>query len=520
MSSLPVASAPPAFLKLLAHDLRWNLLVHLAHSDYRVQGLVEHVARPMNLVSYHLAQLRRSNLVTERRSSEDGRDVYYMLDLDYLQAQLQTAAGPCIRRSCRRRLPPGPCRRLRTQPRSRCSFFVRTTARSQMAKALLRHHGGPKSRRAAPAPKCGRFTRWPLKQWSLSVWISATNGPNISTSFVATPLPASSPFVTGCASNVLSFRRAQGNSLEHCRSRRRRRGINAAPGVHRDGAPDRLAGAPLPAGAPASTDQPAALNWLIQKGTFMPQPGLLHRTAAELFGTYALVTAGCGAIVVNSQTGALGHVGIALTFALVVVVMVAATGHLSGAHLNPAVTIAFAATRHFPWREAPVYIGGQMAGAIAGAWTLLALFGPVVNLGATIPSGTAWQSLALETLITAALMFVITAVATDTHAVGELAALAIGFTIGANALWAGPISGASMNPARSLGPALVAGAWQEQWIYIVGPVIGATWVLSSISGCVNRSLCLHLPWHRPKTAQRVLPNLNHRHKQQLINLTR
>ena len=93
MSSLPVASAPPAFLKLLAHDLRWNLLVHLAHSDYRVQELVERVARPMNLVSYHLAQLRRSNLVTERRSSEDGRDVYYMLDLDYLQAQLQTAAG-------------------------------------------------------------------------------------------------------------------------------------------------------------------------------------------------------------------------------------------------------------------------------------------------------------------------------------------------------------------------------------------------------------------------------------------
>ena len=206
----------------------------------------------------------------------------------------------------------------------------------------------------------------------------------------------------------------------------------------------------------------------------MPQPGLLHRTFAELFGTYALVTAGCGAIVVNSQTGALGHVGVALTFALVVVVMVAATGHLSGAHLNPAVTIAFAVTRHFPWRETPVYIAGQLAGAVGGALTLLFLFGPVANLGATIPSGTAWQSLVLEILITAALMFVITAVATDTRAVGELAALAIGFTVGANALWAGPISGASMNPARSLGPALVAGAWQDQWIYIVGPMIGAT----------------------------------------------
>lgn len=206
----------------------------------------------------------------------------------------------------------------------------------------------------------------------------------------------------------------------------------------------------------------------------MSQPGILHRTMAEVFGTFALVTAGCGAIVVNSQTGALGHVGIALTFALVVVVMVAATGHLSGAHMNPAVTIAFAATCHFPWRETPVYIAGQLAGAVGGALTLLFLFGPIAELGATIPSGTVWQSLALEILITAALMFVITAVATDTRAVGELAALASGFTVGANALWAGPISGASMNPARSLGPALVAGAWQEQWIYIVGPVIGAT----------------------------------------------
>ena len=205
----------------------------------------------------------------------------------------------------------------------------------------------------------------------------------------------------------------------------------------------------------------------------MEQPGLLRRAVAEFFGTYALVAAGCGAIMVNSQTGALGHVGVALTFGLVVVVMVAATGHLSGAHLNPAVTTAFALTRHFPWREVPVYIAGQLAGAIAAALTLLLLFGPAAGLGATAPSGTAWQSLLLEGLLTAALMFVITAVATDTRAVGELAALAIGFTVAANALWGGPISGASMNPARSLGPALVAGIWQDQWLYVVGPVIGA-----------------------------------------------
>lgn len=205
----------------------------------------------------------------------------------------------------------------------------------------------------------------------------------------------------------------------------------------------------------------------------MQQPSLLRRSAAELMGTYALVAAGCGAIIVNTQTGALGHVGVALTFGLVIVVMVAATGHLSGAHLNPAVTIAFALTRHFPWRETPAYLGGQLLGATGGALTLWALFGPAANLGATKPAGDPLQSLLLETLLTAALMFVITAVATDTRAVGQLAALAIGFTVGANALWAGPISGASMNPARSLGPALVAGIWDHHWIYWVGPMAGA-----------------------------------------------
>ncbi len=205
----------------------------------------------------------------------------------------------------------------------------------------------------------------------------------------------------------------------------------------------------------------------------MPQPALARRAIAELLGTYALVTVGCGAIVVNAQTGQLGHLGVALAFGLVVVVMVAATGHLSGAHLNPAVTLAFAASRHFPAREIPAYISAQLAGAVLGAGTLRLLFGTTANLGATLPSGSVLQSLVLETLLTAILMFVIIAVATDTRAVGEMAAMAIGFTVAANALWGGPVSGASMNPARSFGPALVAGVWQDQWIYWVGPIVGA-----------------------------------------------
>jgi MIP family channel proteins len=206
---------------------------------------------------------------------------------------------------------------------------------------------------------------------------------------------------------------------------------------------------------------------------FVAQPSLLRRATAELIGVYALVTAGCGAIMVDSLTGSLTHVGVALVFGLVITVMIAATGHLSGAHFNPAVTIAFAVTRHFPWRETPLYIAGQLTGALAGAWTLQLLFGPVAKLGSTLPAGSALQSFGLEILLTAVLMYVIIAVATDTRAVGELAALAIGFTVALDALWGGPISGASMNPARSLGPALISGTWSDQWLYVAGPLIGA-----------------------------------------------
>jgi len=204
------------------------------------------------------------------------------------------------------------------------------------------------------------------------------------------------------------------------------------------------------------------------------QPFLLRRASAELIGTYALVTAGCGAIIVNSLAGELSHIGVALTFGLVITVMIASTGHISGAHFNPAVTIAFAVIRRFPWSNVPVYIGSQLLGAILGALTLRGLFGLVANLGVTLPIAKPVQSLGLEILLTATLMFVITSVATDSRAPTCLAAVAIGGTVALDALWGGPISGASMNPARSFGPALVAGAWSHQWIYWLGPILGGS----------------------------------------------
>lgn len=200
---------------------------------------------------------------------------------------------------------------------------------------------------------------------------------------------------------------------------------------------------------------------------------LARRATAEGVGTFVLVTCGCGAIVVNQTTGALGHAGVAAAFGLVILVLIAAVGHLSGAHFNPAVTLAFALTRHFAWRDVPLYLAGQLAGASLGALALRLAFGRQGGLGATAPSGSSFQALAIETLLSAVLMFVIVSVATDTRAVGQLAAVAIGATVALGALWGGPVTGASMNPARSFGPALVAGQWRAHWIYWLGPIAGA-----------------------------------------------
>jgi aquaporin NIP len=205
------------------------------------------------------------------------------------------------------------------------------------------------------------------------------------------------------------------------------------------------------------------------------RPSLYRRAAAEGFGVFALVFAGCGAIVTEAtDPGSLGTVGIALVFGLVIMAMVYATGHLSGAHLNPAVTLAFVLTRHFPRAEAVAYIAAQVAGALVAAGLLAAIWpSDPASLGATLPAVGVGSAFVYEVVLTAFLMFVIMAVATDTRAVGAAAAIAIGGTVGLDALFGGPITGASMNPARSLGPALVSGELHDLWLYLIAPPVGA-----------------------------------------------
>ncbi|MBK9146212.1 MAG: aquaporin [Flavobacteriales bacterium] len=194
---------------------------------------------------------------------------------------------------------------------------------------------------------------------------------------------------------------------------------------------------------------------------------------AELLGTYALVFAGTGAIIVNEQTGALGHFGVAATFGLIVLAMIYAFGDVSGAHLNPAVTIGFVVAKRFPPAKAPPYIAAQLCGALLASITLRSLFPNDASLGATLPSGSATQSFVLELLLTYFLMLVILQVAHGSKEVGLMAGIAIGAVVGLEAMFAGPICGASMNPARSIAPALISGELSSLWIYIVAPLLGA-----------------------------------------------
>jgi MIP family channel proteins len=190
-------------------------------------------------------------------------------------------------------------------------------------------------------------------------------------------------------------------------------------------------------------------------------------------GTFALVFIGCGAIVVDAMSGGrITHVGIALTFGLVIAVMIAALGPISGAQFNPAVTLALASQRYFPLSLVGGYILAQVLGAMTGATLLWALFGNAAGLGGTQPAGPVWQAFGLEIALTAILVFVIACVAVSPTANSTLAPFAIGGTVALEALFAGPVTGASMNPARSLAPALLSGQLDFLWIYLLAPGLG------------------------------------------------
>jgi aquaporin Z len=201
----------------------------------------------------------------------------------------------------------------------------------------------------------------------------------------------------------------------------------------------------------------------------------MKRYVAEILGTFAIVFCGTGAIIIDQQTnGAITHVGVAITFGLIVMAMIYALGNISGAHLNPAVTIAFTLAKKFEVKQVAPYIISQLVGALLASLVLKCLFPTNEFLGATLPSGTALQSFILEFLLTFFLMLVIINVATGSKEQGMFAGLAIGSTVLLEAIFAGPICGASMNPARSLAPAIVSGHTEHLWVYISATILGAS----------------------------------------------
>jgi aquaporin Z len=215
----------------------------------------------------------------------------------------------------------------------------------------------------------------------------------------------------------------------------------------------------------------------------------MRKLAAEAFGTFVLVFAGTGAIVINDTTGGtITHAGVAFTFGLVVLAMIYAVGDVSGAHLNPAVTLGFWAARRFPGRSAAPYIAGQVAGALLASAALRLMFPVHPSLGATLPYGSATQSFVLELLLTCLLMFVILSVSTGAKEKGITAGIAVASVIAFEAMFAGPISGASMNPARSLAPAVVSVHLDALWVYLTAPVVGAVAAVL-VCGCVQEKGC-------------------------------
>lgn len=199
----------------------------------------------------------------------------------------------------------------------------------------------------------------------------------------------------------------------------------------------------------------------------------LRKYLAELLGTFGLVFAGTGAIVVNDTFGSVSHVGIALTFGFIVMAMIYAIGEVSGAHINPAVTIAFWVSGKFPAKHVAPYVVAQVVGALLASVVLRVLFPEHGNLGSTLPAGSWQQSFVFEFILTAMLMFVILRVSTGSRETGIMAGAAIGATVGLEAMFAGPVCGASMNPVRSLAPAVVSGTMGHLWVYLVATVLGA-----------------------------------------------
>lgn len=203
-------------------------------------------------------------------------------------------------------------------------------------------------------------------------------------------------------------------------------------------------------------------------------PPLWKKSLAEAIGTFTIVFAGCGAVMVAERfPGSLSHASIAVIFGLAVAVMIYAVGHISGAHFNPAVTLAFAAARHFPFEGVLAYWCAQLIGAFSAMTALTVLLPAGKSFGETVPAVGLWQALGWEIILTFFLMFVIVAVATDTSAVGTMAGAAIGGVVMMDAFVGGPVTGASLNPARSLAPAFFAGRLEVMWIYILGPCLGA-----------------------------------------------
>lgn len=216
----------------------------------------------------------------------------------------------------------------------------------------------------------------------------------------------------------------------------------------------------------------------------------MKKLLAEFLGTFTLVFAGTGAIIINAAShGAIGHAGIALTFGLVVLAMIYTFGDVSGAHLNPAVTLAFAAARRFAWRNVPGYLGAQISGALAASLLLRVLYPQDATLGATLPAGSEMQSFVLEVVLTAILMLTILSVSTGAKEKGITAGIAIGGVVGLEAMFAGPACGASMNPARSLAPALVSGHLEHLWLYLVATVLGALIAVPLCIGVRDSGCC-------------------------------